>query len=70
MWVSRYWQMIPVLAIAEASPGSVPPSPPALPTHAVVRTLLVTTVLLVGALTFCRARPRTGVEHLQLHGAH
>jgi K+-transporting ATPase ATPase A chain len=72
MWVSRYWLMIPVLAIAGSLAGKRATAVTAgtLPTHTpLFVTLLVTTVLLVGALTFLPALALGPiVEHLQLHG--
>ena len=58
MWFSRYWLMIPVLAIAGslAAKKTVPPGPGTLPTHTpLFVVLLIFTVLLVGALTFIPA---------------
>ncbi len=73
MWVSRYWLMIPVLAIAGSLAGKRATAITAgtLPTHTpLFVTLLVTTVLLVGALTFLPALALGPiVEHLQLYGA-
>jgi K+-transporting ATPase ATPase A chain len=72
MWVSRYWLMIPVLAIAGSLAGKRATAITAgtLPTHTpLFVTLLVTTVLLVGALTFIPALALGPiVEHLQLYG--
>jgi K+-transporting ATPase ATPase A chain len=72
MWISRYWLMIPVLAIAGSLAGKRATAITAgtLPTHTpLFVTLLVTTVLLVGALTFLPALALGPiVEHLQLHG--
>jgi K+-transporting ATPase ATPase A chain len=74
MWVSRYWLMIPVLAIAGslAAKRATAVTAGTLPTHTpLFVTLLVTTVLLVGALTFLPALALGPiVEHLQLHGSH
>jgi K+-transporting ATPase ATPase A chain len=74
MWVARYWLMIPVLAIAGslASKRSTAVTAGTLPTHTpLFVTLLVTTVLLVGALTFLPALALGPiVEHLQLVGSH
>ena len=74
MWVSRYWLMIPVLAIAGslAAKRATAITAGTLPTHTpLFVTLLVTTVLLVGALTFLPALALGPiVEHLQLHGSH
>jgi K+-transporting ATPase ATPase A chain len=58
MLVSRYWLMIPVLAIAGslARKKYTPPSAGTLPTHQPLFVIvLVSTVLLVGALTFVPA---------------
>ncbi|MFO1395267.1 MAG: potassium-transporting ATPase subunit KdpA [Steroidobacteraceae bacterium] len=74
MWVSRYWLMIPVLAIAGslAAKRATAVTAGTLPTHTpLFVTLLVMTVLLVGALTFLPALALGPiVEHLQLHGSH
>jgi K+-transporting ATPase ATPase A chain len=74
MWVSRYWLMIPVLAIAGslAAKRATATTAGTLPTHTpLFVTLLVTTVLLVGALTFLPALALGPiVEHLQLYGSH
>jgi K+-transporting ATPase ATPase A chain len=68
MLVSRYWLIVPVLAIAGsmAAKRHVPPSPGTLPTHTPLFVgLLVGTVLLVGALTFVPALALGPiVEHL------
>jgi K+-transporting ATPase ATPase A chain len=58
MWFSRYWLMVPVLAIAGslAAKKTVPASSGTLPTHTpLFVVLLISTVLLVGALTFVPA---------------
>jgi K+-transporting ATPase ATPase A chain len=55
MWVSRYWLIIPVLAIAGslAAKKHVPASAGTLPTHTpLFVVLLASTVLIVGALAF------------------
>ncbi len=74
MWFSRYWLMIPVLAIAGslAAKKSVPTGSGTLQTHTpLFIVLLVFTVLLVGALTFVPALALGPVvEHLQLYAAH
>ena len=74
MWVSRYWLMIPVLAIAGslAAKRATAITAGTLPTHTpLFVSLLVITVLLVGALTFLPALALGPiVEHLQLHGSH
>jgi len=70
MWLSRYWLVIPVLAIAGslAAKKYVPPSSGTLPTHTPLFVgLLIGTVLLVGALTFVPALALGPVvEHLML----
>jgi potassium-transporting ATPase potassium-binding subunit len=74
MWVSRYWLMIPVLAIAGslATKRATAITAGTLPTHTpLFVTLLVTTVLLVGALTFLPALALGPiVEHLELSRGH
>jgi K+-transporting ATPase ATPase A chain len=66
--------MIPVLAIAGslAAKRATAVTAGTLPTHTpLFVTLLVTTVLLVGALTFLPALALGPiVEHLQLYGSH
>jgi K+-transporting ATPase ATPase A chain len=55
MWVSRYWLIVPVLAIAGslAAKKHVPAGAGTLPTHtALFVVLLASTVLIVGALAF------------------
>jgi K+-transporting ATPase ATPase A chain len=55
MWVSRYWLMVPVLAIAGslAAKKHVPASAGTLPTHTpLFVALLAATVVIVGALAF------------------
>lgn len=70
MWISRYWLMIPVLAIAGslAAKRAVAVTSGTLPTHTpLFVTLLVGVVLLVGALTFVPALALGPViEHLQM----
>lgn len=70
MLVSRYWLMIPVLAIAGslAKKKYTPPSAGTLPTHTPLFIVLVAgMVILVGALTFVPALALGPViEHLQL----
>jgi K+-transporting ATPase ATPase A chain len=70
MWISRYWLMIPVLAIAGslATKRTVAATAGTLPTHTpLFVTLLVSVVLLVGALTFVPALALGPViEHLQM----
>jgi K+-transporting ATPase ATPase A chain len=70
MWASRYWIIVPVLALAGslARKKLVPVSTGTLPTHTpLFIAFLVGTVLVLGALTFV---PALGlgpvVEHLQL----
>jgi K+-transporting ATPase ATPase A chain len=71
MLFSRYWLMIPVLAIAGslASKKTVPVGAGTLPTHTpLFAVLLMVTVLMVGALTFVPALALGPiVEHLQLN---
>ena len=71
MLLSRYWLMIPVLAIAGslASKKIVPVGAGTLPTHTpLFAVLLMVTVLMVGALTFVPALALGPiVEHLQLN---
>jgi len=70
MLISRYWLIIPVLAIAGslAQKKYTPPSAGTLPTHTpLFVVLLVGTVVLVGALTFVPALALGPiVEHLQM----
>jgi K+-transporting ATPase ATPase A chain len=70
MWISRYWLMVPVLAIAGslAAKRSVAVTSGTLPTHTpLFVTMLVGVVLLVGALTFVPALALGPiVEHLQM----
>ncbi len=70
MWVSRYWLMIPVLAIAGslAAKRATAVTAGTLPTHTpLFITMLVGVVLLVGALTFVPALALgPAVEHLQM----
>jgi K+-transporting ATPase ATPase A chain len=72
MWVSRYWLIVPVLAIAGslAAKKSVPASAGTLPTHTpLFVVLLVSTVLIVGALAFFPALALGPiVEELQFLG--
>jgi potassium-transporting ATPase potassium-binding subunit len=72
MWISRYWLMIPVLAIAGslASKRATAVTAGTLPTHTpLFIVMLVGVVLLVGALTFLPALALGPiVEHLQLIG--
>lgn len=74
MWISRYWLIIPVLAIA-GSLGKkkiVPAGPGTLATDTPLFVgLLIGTVILVGALTFVPALALGPiVEHLQMAGVH
>jgi K+-transporting ATPase ATPase A chain len=73
MWFSRYWLLVPVLAIAGslAAKKRVAAGPGTLPTHTpLFIVLLVFTVLLVGALTFVPALALGPiVEHLMLYAA-
>jgi K+-transporting ATPase ATPase A chain len=73
MWFSRYWLLVPVLAIAGslAAKKRVAAGPGTLPTHTpLFIALLVFTVLLVGALTFIPALALGPiVEDLMLYGA-
>jgi K+-transporting ATPase ATPase A chain len=70
MWFSRYWLLVPALAIAGslAAKKRVAAGPGTLPTHTpLFIVLLVFTVLLVGALTFIPALALGPiVEHLTL----
>jgi K+-transporting ATPase ATPase A chain len=70
MWVSRYWIIVPVLAIAGslAAKKLVPASEGTLPTHTPLFIgFLVGTILVLGALTFVPALALGPiVEHLQL----
>jgi K+-transporting ATPase ATPase A chain len=72
MWLSRFWLVVPVLAIAGslAAKKFVPPSSGTLPTHTPLFVgLLIGTVLLVGALTFVPALALGPiVEHLMMIG--
>ena len=70
MWLARYWLLIPVLAMAGSLAGKkcMAPSAGTLPTHDLTFVIvLVSTVLLVGALNFVPALALGPVaEHLQL----
>lgn len=70
MWASRYWLMIPVLALAGslAAKRATAVTAGTLPTHTpLFITLLVGVVLMVGALTFVPALALGPiVEHLQM----
>ena len=73
MWMSRYWLMIPVLAIAGslAAKRATAVTAGTLPTHTpLFVVMLVGVVLMVGALTFVPALALGPiVEHLQMTGA-
>ncbi|QLA17256.1 potassium-transporting ATPase subunit KdpA [Desulfolutivibrio sulfoxidireducens] len=73
MFVSRYWLVVPVLAVAGSLAGKriLPGGPGTLPTHGpLFVAMLAAVVLLVGALTFVPALALGPVaEHLALHGA-
>jgi K+-transporting ATPase ATPase A chain len=73
MFFSRYWLAIPILAIAGslAQKKAVPVSSGTMPTHTPLFVmLLVSVVLIVGALTFLPALALGPiVEHLQLFAA-
>jgi K+-transporting ATPase ATPase A chain len=73
MWFSRYWLLVPVLAIAGslAAKKRIAAGPGTLPTHTpLFIVLLIFTVLLVGALTFVPALALGPiVEHLMLYAA-
>jgi K+-transporting ATPase ATPase A chain len=73
MWLSRFWLMVPVLATAGslAAKKNVAPSAGTLPTHTpLFVVLLISTVMLVGALTFVPALALGPiVEHLMLFAA-
>jgi K+-transporting ATPase ATPase A chain len=70
MLVSRYWLIVPVLAIAGALARKkyTPPGAGTLPTHTLLFVVLLAgTVLIVGALTFVPALALGPVvEHLQM----
>jgi K+-transporting ATPase ATPase A chain len=72
MLISRYWLIIPTLAIAGslARKKLIPASSGTLPTHTPLFVfLLIGTVILVGALTFLPALALGPiVEHLKLYG--
>lgn len=74
MLFSRYWLIVPVLAIAGslAAKKSVPAGAGTLPTHTpLFVVLLIVTVVMVGALTFMPALALGPiVEHLQMTGHH
>jgi K+-transporting ATPase ATPase A chain len=73
MWLARYWLLVPVLAIAGslAAKKKIPAGLGTLATHTpLFVVLLVSTVLIVGALTFVPALALGPiVEHLTLYGA-
>ncbi|MEX5217585.1 MAG: potassium-transporting ATPase subunit KdpA [Nitrospira sp.] len=70
MLISRFWTAVPILALAGsmARKKSVPPGPGTLPTHtALFVVLLISVVIMVGALTFVPVLALGPVvEHLQL----
>jgi potassium-transporting ATPase potassium-binding subunit len=70
MWVSRYWLIVPVLALAGslARKKQVPAGPGTLPTHTPLFVgFLAGTILVLGALTFVPALALGPiVEHLRL----
>jgi K+-transporting ATPase ATPase A chain len=70
MFFARFWVMIPVLAIAGSLAGKrfTPPGAGTLPTHTpLFVAMLISTVIIVGALTFIPALALGPiVEHLQL----
>ncbi|HEY1065666.1 MAG TPA: potassium-transporting ATPase subunit KdpA, partial [Pirellulales bacterium] len=70
MWISRFWLIVPVLALAGslAKKKYTPPSAGTLPTHTPLFVLLTAgVVVLVGALTFVPALALGPIiEHLQL----
>lgn len=72
MWISRYWLMIPVLAIAGslAAKRTVAITAGTLPTHTpLFIAMLIGVVLMVGALTFLPSLALGPiVEHLQMIG--
>jgi K+-transporting ATPase ATPase A chain len=72
MWISRFWIIVPVLALAGSLAGKrlVPASAGTLPTHTpLFIAFLVGTVLVLGALTFVPALALGPIaEHLQLWG--
>jgi K+-transporting ATPase ATPase A chain len=72
MFIARYWLMVPTLAIAGslAMKKYTPPGAGTLPTHRpLFVVMLVSTILLVGALTFVPALALGPVvEHLQMLG--
>jgi K+-transporting ATPase ATPase A chain len=72
MWISRYWLMVPVLAVAGSLAGKrhTAITVGTLPTHTpLFIAVLVGTVVLVAALTFIPALALGPiVEHMQLHG--
>jgi len=73
MLISRYWLIVPVLAIAGsfAAKKTVPVGPGTLPTHTpLFVVLIIGTVALVGALTFVPALALGPlIEHLQMMGS-
>jgi K+-transporting ATPase ATPase A chain len=73
MLISRYWLIIPVLAVAGsfAAKKTIPTSPGTLPTHTpLFVALIIGTVVLIGALTFVPALALGPiVEHFQMLAA-
>jgi K+-transporting ATPase ATPase A chain len=73
MWISRYWLMIPILAVAGslAAKRGVAVTAGTLPTHGpLFVSMLVGVVVLVGALTFVPALALGPlIEHLQWSGS-
>jgi K+-transporting ATPase ATPase A chain len=72
MWISRFWLIVPILAIAGslARKKAIPVGPGTLPTHTpLFVVLLVSTVLVVGALTYIPALALGPIaEHLSMTG--
>lgn len=72
MWISRYWLIVPVLAMAGSLSKKkiTPASTGTLPTHTpLFVSVLITVVLIVGALTFIPALALGPiVEHLHMGG--
>ena len=74
MWLGRFWEIVPILAIAGslAAKKIVPPGAGTLPTHTVQFVLwLVAVIIILGALSFLPALALGPiVEHLFLRGRH
>jgi potassium-transporting ATPase potassium-binding subunit len=72
MWLGRFWEIVPVLAIAGAMAAKkkVPSSPGTLPTHTGLFVLwLAAVVIIIGALSFLPALALGPIaEHLLLQG--